>query len=491
MGATIIGALRVALGLDTATFDAGANRAEARAYQLGTKIGRSMRAAAEGVGKLNSAIGILGGTVTIAGFVAVTSKALDYASSLAEVAQQLGVTTKDLQTYRYAASQVGISQEEMDKGLSKLTVTMGKARAGVKEPVEAFRTLSGLLGKDILKGANTAGDAIPLIAAALAKVPDPTRRAALEVELFGKTGQKLDNLLSGGAAGVNALVASAEQLGLVLTDEQIQHADDLADRLSALKQVLEANIAGAVANNTDAILSLANAFATLVVNIGKGIEAYSNWKNIQGFRAGDTRAALNLTRTQSGRDTLLNELNDQLAENQRQRAAGRGKATSYLRGAIKLSGPASAADNAALDREYRRLTSERNSVMRIDAAANRARPAAIRARGAGAGTTDADVAAAAKAERDRLAAAKKAAANDRAYQADLTRAQDEELRARQDLTVDAFERRALEQQMIEHQRQAQRAEIETNTKYSEVEKATLKAHVDTPCPRRFVPQLWL
>ena len=57
---------------------------------------------------------------------------------------------------------------------------------------------------------------------------------------------KLAPLLEGGAAGVNNLRNAAQELGVVLSDEQIQKADETADKLSAMKQVLEARIAGAV-----------------------------------------------------------------------------------------------------------------------------------------------------------------------------------------------------------------------------------------------------
>lgn len=200
------------------------------------------------------------GVVTGASLIALAERGLDYASSLGEVSQQLGVTTKDLQTYRYAATQVGIEQETIDKSLAKLTVTLGKARLGAEEPTKAFNALGISIAS--LNG-KTAGEVIPLIADSLAKISDPAKRAALEVTLFGKAGQQLDTLLAGGSGQINELSAAAQKLGLILSNEQIQRADDTADRLSALKQVLEAQVASVVADNAKAILDLANALAYL------------------------------------------------------------------------------------------------------------------------------------------------------------------------------------------------------------------------------------
>lgn len=258
--AALIGALRVDLSADTAAFTNGMKRAEKQAQKSAGVINKSFSSIKTAAG------GFLAGA-SLAALTAVTKKALDYASSLGEVAQQLGVTTKELQEYRYAATQAGISQEEMDKALAKLTQTMGKARTGAEGPKRAFDELSKILGKDILKNAKTAGDAIPMIADALSKVSDPAKRAAVEVALFGKAGQKLDTLLAGGAAGINNLRDAAHRLGIVLSDDQIQKADETADRLADLKQVLEARIAGVVADNAQSILSLANAFAELTTQI--------------------------------------------------------------------------------------------------------------------------------------------------------------------------------------------------------------------------------
>jgi hypothetical protein len=53
----------------------------------------------------------------------------------------------------------------------------------------------------------------------------------LKWRLFGKAGAKLDNLLSGAEGRLNDLSDAAEKLGIVLSDEQIQKADETADKI--------------------------------------------------------------------------------------------------------------------------------------------------------------------------------------------------------------------------------------------------------------------
>ncbi len=234
-GGALIGALRVTLGLDSANFEAGTKRARQTAQRDAAAIQKSL----DGLkGRLDTLYaGVAGSAILAAG-----KRALDYASSLGEVAQQAGISAKELQEYRYAASQAGVSTEQMDGAL--------------------FRDL-GVAIQDANGRVYSAGEVIPKLADALAKVKDPATRARIEMELFGKTGQKLDTLLAGGSEALNNLRDAAHKLGVVLSDRQIQNADDAADKLASVKQVLEARIAGVVSDNATAIVSLADALGTL------------------------------------------------------------------------------------------------------------------------------------------------------------------------------------------------------------------------------------
>lgn len=261
-----IAKLLVTLGMDSTEFSRGAKRALDDVSTMRSKI-----SSAAGVIK-----GAVGGMITAMALDRIADlamKGLEYASSLGEVAAQLGVTTKALQEYRYAASQAGIEQDEMDKALAQLTKRLGEAAEGAKAPKAALEKL-GVSLRDANGHVIDAGDAIPLIAEGLQKIESPAERAAILVDLFGKAGQKLIPLMEGGAAGVNGLRDAAHKLGIVLSDEQIQKADETADKLSAMKQVLEAKIASTVADNADLILDLANALMKLVDAAGKAAKAW-------------------------------------------------------------------------------------------------------------------------------------------------------------------------------------------------------------------------
>jgi hypothetical protein len=115
-----VGSLYTSLTLESSSFVVGLRKAV-------DQTAKSSKAIEGHLGRIRTGFEAVSGLIAGGALVAAGKRALDYASSLGEVAQQLGVTTRELQVYRFAASQVGLTQEEMDAGLQKLTRTMGEA----------------------------------------------------------------------------------------------------------------------------------------------------------------------------------------------------------------------------------------------------------------------------------------------------------------------------------------------------------------------------
>lgn len=255
MASSLIGSLRIALGLETAAFETGSRKTKKELSGLERHAKQV---------KVQMA-GMLAG-VSVAALGVAAKRALDYASSLGEVAQQLGVNTRELQVWRYAATQYGVTQAEMDKGLQKFTRSLGDARTGAAETRRVFKAL-GFSDREIKQ--LDVSSALRKTVDALAAIEDPAQRAAAGSKLFGRAFQQLDPLFTQGARGFDDLAAAADRLGIVLSDEQIQSADETADKLAAMKVVLEARIAGVVADNADSILKLADSLGKLAGSLAE------------------------------------------------------------------------------------------------------------------------------------------------------------------------------------------------------------------------------
>ena len=257
-----VGTLTVDLIAQTAAFNANIEKAASNLNSNAARMNRAVSGVQKNLDGMARAARAASFALAGAGLVELAKGSLEYAASLGETAQQIGVTSRDLQVYRAIGIQVGVTQEDMDKGLAKLTVSLGRASVGAKAQNDAFAAL-GISTRDASGHVKGTGSVIEEIADKLKAIPDPAQRAAIEVALFGKAGQKLDNVLTGGKQGIEDYAKRAEDLGMVLSDELINKADRAADRVAELNAQLKANIAQAVAANADAIYGMANALATL------------------------------------------------------------------------------------------------------------------------------------------------------------------------------------------------------------------------------------
>lgn len=262
--ATKLGSLLIELGLDSAKFRSGTRQAQ-------REMTTFQRGVSSSAGLVKAALGGMVAAISVDMFATAIKSGLDYASSLGEVALQLGVTTRTLQEYRYAATQVGLTQEEMDAGLARLTRTLGTSPEKFEKLGIAIRGANGEI--------EDAGEILPRIAEAYRKAGSEADKSRLMYELFGRSGQKFAPLFAEGAAGINQLRDAAQRLGIVLSDEQIQNADETADKLAAVQTVLQARIAGVVADNADSIVTLTDALAKLTEeSIRFGARGVTAWR---------------------------------------------------------------------------------------------------------------------------------------------------------------------------------------------------------------------
>lgn len=260
--AALIGALRATLSADTANFEAGMRRAQGAAATAHTGIARSM-------GLIKGSLAGLAAGLSVGLFANLIKNSLEFAGSLGETAQQLGVTSRELQVFRYAAGQSGVSAEGMEKALAKMSISMSKAISGGKEAQKAFGAL-GVEMDDLQRGDRT--QIFAKIADQMVKQGGAAKNSAAGMVVFGRGVMQLAPVLDQGAKGISEYAAAAEKLGIILSEEQIQKADETADKLTALKTVLSTNIAGVVADNAGAIMALANAVAYLVGKVSDGID---------------------------------------------------------------------------------------------------------------------------------------------------------------------------------------------------------------------------
>ena len=268
-GARTVGFLNVLLNLNSQGFATGAGKAKREAKGLEGQLTK-LRAAAGGL-----AAGFLTG-VSVQAIVDLTKRSLDYAASLGETAQQLGVTAKFMQEFRYAATQAGASVEGADNALSKLSLSIGKAASGTKASVAAFRSL-GVEVRDANGNVRDSGAIYEDVAEAISKLPSAAERAAAAAQIFGKGFKEILPLLEEGQKGFKDYAQAAQELGIVLSDGDIANADKAADKIDTLNKVLEVKISKFTSENAAAITELADAMLKLASAAIKALQSGQNF----------------------------------------------------------------------------------------------------------------------------------------------------------------------------------------------------------------------
>lgn len=250
------------------------------------RIDKGFSGLGKGIGAIKGALaGFAGGA--FAGFLAsfsvgtitnAISQSLEFAGSLGEVAQSLGVGTKFLQEFRFAATQNGATIEQADTALGKFSITLGKAFNGNKAAAESITSLG--LSLERLKNQSDS-ERYAAVADAIAKIKDPARQAASAVAIFGRGALAILPTLQQAGAGFRQSAAEAQKFGLILSDKQIQDADITADKIAKLKQALGTKIAGVVSDNAEAIGNLADSLANLAARAIQAASAWLQWQNTQ------------------------------------------------------------------------------------------------------------------------------------------------------------------------------------------------------------------
>ncbi|MGE3780011.1 MAG: hypothetical protein AB7F89_22675, partial [Pirellulaceae bacterium] len=146
---------------------------------------------------------------------------------LDKMRQRTGFSVEALSELRHAADQSGASIEDLENGIRKMQRELGKAGPLSKEMEDAISAL-GLSASQLQ--AMSPEQQFDAIAKAIGKVPDPTKRAGLAMQFFGKSGTKLLPMIE----DMEALRAEAREMGFVMSGQGAANAVKLGDALDNL-----------------------------------------------------------------------------------------------------------------------------------------------------------------------------------------------------------------------------------------------------------------
>jgi len=139
---------------------------------------------------------------------------------LSIAAEAAGLTVDQFQKLNYAASQNGVSTEEMSKALQHVSLTLFQARTGSQEAQKAF-ALAGFSPGQI-QSFRTSQDVLLALSDRLRGIRDPIQRAAVSQELLGRGSVRLAGFLAQGSKAITNRGQQAQRFGLILTEKEVK-----------------------------------------------------------------------------------------------------------------------------------------------------------------------------------------------------------------------------------------------------------------------------
>jgi hypothetical protein len=256
-GAIRAGQAFVELFADDSRLVRGLRQAEKRLKAFGSRIqGVGLRVAGAGAAMLTP-------------MIAAAKTFATMGDDVAKMAKRTGLSVEALSELQFVASQTGTDIKTLEGGFRRMQRSIYDAGRGLSTATDALKDL-GLRFEDL--DGLTPEDQFKLLAERISQVDDPTKRAAIAMSLFGRSGTALLPMFAQGAAGIEQLQAKARELGLTMSTEDAQAAEVFTDSLDKLWKAVKMGVFRVGAALAPTLTRLADILTRVVVQVGAWID---------------------------------------------------------------------------------------------------------------------------------------------------------------------------------------------------------------------------
>ena len=200
---------------------------------------------------VNTAFKAMAVILTAGAFSRVVTGAIKQADAFGKLSRQTGIAADSLQAYVNAGKLAGVEQSTIEKGLKRLAQSQREASQGIKTYSDSYKAL-GISVKTSDGSLKTSEALLGDIADRFADMPNGATKAALAMEIFGRSGAQLIPMLNEGSEALakwnyetsKGFAANAEyfndqitMLGFGFDGFRKQLADELLPSLNATMEV--------------------------------------------------------------------------------------------------------------------------------------------------------------------------------------------------------------------------------------------------------------
>jgi hypothetical protein len=207
------------------------------------------------------------GAAGLGSLVAMTKSAMDTADKIHKLTQRTGASAEALSQYRHVADLSGVAFSQFTDGIEKMSRNVADAAQDTGTAKDALEEL-GISAADLM--AQKPEAMFEILAEALNQVKNSSDRTRLAMDIFGRSGGVLLQMMTGGAEGLREMRQEADNLGMTMSTkmvEDVAKADDAITRITNRFSSLSEHLAGALAPDIEKVAT----------EMGNWIEANQEW----------------------------------------------------------------------------------------------------------------------------------------------------------------------------------------------------------------------
>lgn len=260
------------------------------ADKLGVKLPDGISKFTGGLGKIpaSTAAAAAGIAAVVAAGIKLERKLMDITKESAAAAKELealslqsGVSAQDLQAFQYAEDFLDVSTDTLTDSLKDLTTKMSDAKDGNEDVVAMFDQL-GVSVTDAGGNLRSSYDVFLDVIDGLSEMSNQAERDALAMGLINESAQKLNPLIEQGSGSLKKYAAEAENVGYILSNDQLKAltaVDEAQNRLlksqEAVSKQLSAEYAPYMSDALNQTRELIEKVGTALVDSG-AVEAFGS-----------------------------------------------------------------------------------------------------------------------------------------------------------------------------------------------------------------------
>ena len=241
--------LAIALGLDSTNFDKAIKDSKYNAIRTAEQIGVAFQ-------KMGKTMMVAGGAAVV-GITAAFGMAAKAADDMEELGTKVGMTTDQLQEWKFIGGQVGVSLDTITNSTKFLSRNMVAA----KDPTSAMGEAFASLGVSVMDANGSLRDSSKIqkeVFLALGKMENETEQNALAMQLMGRSGMELNNIIRLTTEEWAALSEQAK--ATIISPEAIASLAEFNDKLDETKGML-------TKTGSEMLASLAPMFMSIMTKV--------------------------------------------------------------------------------------------------------------------------------------------------------------------------------------------------------------------------------